>query len=468
MTTVVTAELSLDVASLQPSGGPAASGPTTTHENTEEVALTREVVRQSLSLLGHNRDGHIVYTQCLLAGRQLRCIALLGNYRHLQRITLDHNQLRSLTPLRALDSLVYLSATHNELDASVFSDLCSSSCTLERLYLDHNKLDSLDGLQQLPYLIDFGASHNVVNQMLASHFASLSSLMRLDLSANCVAHVEPHCFDGARQVRCLLLSHNAVEDLCFTAYLTDNLDTLLVAHNNVRHIGSPITACKALVHLDLSWNHLLNLEELQGLREVITLRQLGMIGNPCFPPSEDPAIAAVIGGKQQQKKRKATPKAPPTATGEANKNDETEVEMTAAAATEEGEEDEEQLRPLSRSEVAASDVEAARPDTATYTAAATTTTINGAVAVDFAALSEAHTRGLVRHVVTAAPLANVPIEVDVAEEVARLPPTRRAFLRALFLLPQLAQLDRTVITPEDVARAGMLFPASDSRPGRSD
>ncbi|KAH8611977.1 putative Leucine rich repeat [Trypanosoma vivax] len=264
--------------------------------------LSEETVRASLDQLGTNADGCLVYARCNLCGLQLTSIRLLSSYVHLQRLSLDGNQLVSLQPLQTLRSLVYLSAANNAINDAVFSDLASSSATLERLNLDGNSLTSLNGLCKLPFLMDFSASRNNITELSAADFAVHSSLTRLNLAMNNISCVHLDTFAKCHTIRTLNLSCNKIEDASFVVHLAGNLEVLNLRDNKVDKL-TDFDVLRNLVFLYLSgnmiqdWGELDNVSDLTNLR-ILTLYDNPLLRAPAYPhensdfPREDTACVA--------------------------------------------------------------------------------------------------------------------------------------------------------------------------------
>lgn len=240
--------------------------------------LEKEVIWASLSGLGHNDRGLVVYTTCALSSLSLANIDALAAYPFLQRVVLDNNQLTTLQPLQHAASLLSLSAAYNKLDQSTFKFLRASSSTLEKIDLSFNKLTSLDGVGAFPYLTEFHASNNGVKSITRGQFEGLRSLTTVVLQENQIATVDADAFAKCN-VRHLNLSKNELTELKFVNRIQGSLATLNVADNNVMHF-EPIVNLSLLSTLDLSGNNIYDQAELLMLAKVPALREVGLIGNP--------------------------------------------------------------------------------------------------------------------------------------------------------------------------------------------
>jgi hypothetical protein len=240
--------------------------------------LQKEVIWASLSGLGHNDRGLVVYTTCALSSLSLSNIDALSAYPFLQRLVLDNNHLTSLQPLQHAASLLSISAAYNKLDHSALKHLRASSSTLEKIDLSFNQLTTLDGVGAFPYLTEFHASNNQVKSITRGQFEGLRSLTKLVLQENQIAAVDADAFSKC-SIRHLNLSKNEIAELKFVNRIQGSLATLNVADNNVMHF-EPIVNLMLLSTLDLSGNNIYDQAELLMLAKVPTLREVGLIGNP--------------------------------------------------------------------------------------------------------------------------------------------------------------------------------------------
>lgn len=394
----------------------------------ENGTLTVEVLRGSLSSLGHTPCGQLAYTRCVLEHLSLTGVEALKNYRCLQHISLDHNRLTDLSPLRELPGLLHLSARHNELDSRVFKDLGGSANFLENLFVDHNNITSLDGLERFQYLLNFSATHNHIGTLRRQDFFGMTGLTRLNLASNEIEEVEVDTFSSSPYVRSINLNKNRIRNVHFVAFTTSNLDTLRLSHNNIAVLGVTLAACQVLATLDLSDNQLSSMDDLRGITPVVMLRFLSLQGNALDQSSKgDVGVSTTTTAKKHPEEGQVAP--PPAACTEIVMDDIDYHEPTAQAD--------------------ADDVEAA--------GGLPPTEVGSEKAVDFAALSLPSTYGVVRRVLTANRTATIPWTVNRTEEMKRLPLCVQLHLQILCLFPQLVELNGTLVGSEDVVRAQFFF-----------
>lgn len=248
------------------------------NNQSESKPLEKEVIWASLSGLGHNDRGLVVYTTCALSSLSLSNVDALAAYPFLQRLVLDNNRLTTLQPLQHAASLLSISVAYNKLDQSVFKHLRASSSTLEKIDLSFNVLTSLDGVGAFPYLTEFHASNNAIKSVTRGQLEGLRSLSKCVLQENHITSVDPDAFAKC-SIRHLNISKNEITELKFVHRLQGTLATLNVADNNVMHF-EPIVSLSLLSSLDLSGNNIYDQAELLMLSKVPTLREVGLIGNP--------------------------------------------------------------------------------------------------------------------------------------------------------------------------------------------
>lgn len=380
--------------------------------DSQDTILTEEMIESSLSVLGHNFLGQIVFSCSNLGGLGLRSISRLSTYTFLQRINLDNNRLTSLEALEALPYLVFLSASHNMITDSCFNSLRRCSSNLEHLQLSHNRLTSLRGLQHFPYLINFSASSNAITELHAQNFSAQQSLMRVHLGKNQISRIDPQAFAGAPHIRSLDLSHNHIDNMLFVAYITENLEALYVAGNNITHIDHSLTQCSTIVILDLRDNRISSISELQHICPAPSLRKLYVTGNPFHEIMEQ---------------------------------ENSEDQNSGAASSEITMED----LPYSRV-----DYEDMKQRAAAEKEDASSTVFP---ALPYVTLSTRSTYGRIKSVVEAANKFHVPAKSDKLSELRRIPLMRQARFRIVSFLPHLTVLDGILVTPEEVARAASYF-----------
>ncbi|CCW67002.1 unnamed protein product [Phytomonas sp. Hart1] len=411
--------------------------------------LTLEQIHESLSTFNHNPEGLLVYTKISLCSLGLCNIDLLETYVFLQHITLDHNSLITLQPLRALQNLVFVSAKSNQLSESVFEDLEGNARTLETLYLEDNMLKSLEGLQHFKYLSNLCISQNRISSLRLAHFSSLSSLLRLDVSSNQIDTVEISVFSGSQQLRYVDLSRNSIRHLHFVAHVTTNLETLIFAHNMLRHLPLTLVQCHAIVRLDLSHNYLENVEDFVVLSSLGLLRHLSVQDNPFLHPMQP------------------FPNKQPSL--DDNIRDDNNVIDTGGVANDRADDTGALKQLLSHSEITYEDdanptnddhhklLNPFTTDTLTVGRGVNEASKKTMPTYNFADMTASYVYGLVRHTLVSCRVTPTLCEIDPTSKLATLPYDRQVNLYLISILPQLATLDQKVITDDDVSRATIYF-----------
>lgn len=379
-------------------------------ENSTNSTLTLEMIEKSLSVLGHNVLGQIVFSCSTLSNLNLGNINRLSSYVFLQKVNLDHNNLTSLEALQSLPSLVFLSASHNKLTDSCFSSLQGCSSNLEHLHLNHNRLTSLQGLNCFPFLINFSASFNAITELGAENFSSLQCLMRVELRKNSIYKVEPQVFAGAQHIRSLDLSHNCVENMMFVSYVTENLESLYLSNNKITRIDSSLSMCSTLVILDLKENLITSISALQHVCPAPSLRKLYVIGNPFKEiASQEPKDPQLVVGSSEI----------------------TMEDLPYGAVNLED------LKQQAMKELKESP--------------------SICPTLPYAALTARNTYGRIKNVVNAANKFHLEAASDKLDELRRIPLATQVRLRILSFLPHLTVLDGIIVTSDDVARAAAYF-----------
>ena len=115
--------------------------------------------------------------------RILRMPKDLGQHRFLRELYLDHNLIKVASGLQNLKHLEVLSLTHNNLKS--LRGLLG--LPLKRLHIDGNRISSLEGLDRLRQLEVLTAGRNEVDSL--DGCVNCSSLRQVDLSHNRVAQM---------------------------------------------------------------------------------------------------------------------------------------------------------------------------------------------------------------------------------------------------------------------------------------
>ncbi|ORC93026.1 uncharacterized protein TM35_000023520 [Trypanosoma theileri] len=403
--------------------------------------LRVETVQSALDVLVHNAEGNLVYAQANLSNLHLTSITVLSSYKHLQRLSLDNNELHSLQPLRELHYLVYLSAANNKLGDDVFDDLTPSATTLERLNLSGNALTTLRGLKQLPFLIDFNAAHNQIETIDSNDLTALHSLTRLNLMSNHITRVDLDAFAGCNTVRRLDLSQNNIVNAQFVMHLAENLESLILDHNSVERLTG-FEVLRSLVWLHLAHNRIADWKELHTLTDLMNLRQLTLEQNPFL---ETPITVVTISDTTQPPKS-----AIPPYNSEAKVAQDVDFVNSRVGRP----------QPESIHTSSVNDIASIRSGVSGYTGNVhnSSTSKNSTVAsnVLLSTIAAPPARGLVHHI-PAAPQELIGWNDDNQQELEQLSQYERNRFRVISMARQLSHLDSVPVAPEEIQRAMRLY-----------
>jgi hypothetical protein len=241
--------------------------------------LAENVVSASLSCLGHNAAGRVVYTTATLNSLSLSSVDVLAKFRFLQKVLLDMNHLTTVAPLSACESLVHLSLSGNQLTEKAFDELRGAADTLQFLDVSRNRLTSLKGAEHLRYLNTLLADGNKITTVRAKgEVSNLKSLWKLSLAENQITSIEQGAFLHC-PLRILDLSRNELHDLTNALDLTKTLTVLGVEDNSLMHL-SEVVQFAQLSAVNLAGNNLYDMAEVHMLAHLKLLRSLSLIGNP--------------------------------------------------------------------------------------------------------------------------------------------------------------------------------------------
>lgn len=241
--------------------------------------LTKEVVCASLSSLGHNERGHVIYTTINLTSLSLGDVAILRTYPYLQRVHLDGNQLTTLSPLREAASLISVSASHNNLKDDVFDAFTASSKSLEMLDLSFNQITSCaKGVRKYSFLQELRLAHNHVTAIRKGDVDNMKSLRVVDVSSNALTTIDNDAFAGTPLTH-LNVSLNELTEIGFVLAVAPTLTWVDASDNNMMHFEEVQTLAK-LTTLLLAGNNTYDNSEILNLAKLPMLRELSLIGNP--------------------------------------------------------------------------------------------------------------------------------------------------------------------------------------------
>ena len=276
--------------------------------NRQARPLLKEVVCASLSGLGHNEKGHVVYTTLNLTSLSLGDINLLRSYPFLQRVHLDGNQLTTLAPLSEAVSLIAVSAAHNKLKNDVFGAFESSTKSLEFLDLSFNEITSIaGGVKKYPFLQELRIAHNGITSLRCGEIDDLHSLRVLDVSSNLLTTIETNAFVGCA-LTYLNVSLNELTDISFVLPLSRTLSWVDASDNNMMHFEE-VQKLTKLTTLLLAGNNTYDNSEILNLAKLAMLRELSLIGNPLCnlshginEPLDDDAGSDVVAADEEGEK----------------------------------------------------------------------------------------------------------------------------------------------------------------------
>lgn len=456
--------------------------------------LTVEELKGSLSDLGYNPYGELVYTRSHLASKHLRALPGLQRYVHLQRLCVDDNGLTELDAVRYMPQLVHLHARHNRLTSDVFVSLAAAAAgCLEQLHLDDNGITSLDGLEKLPFLFDFTCCGNRVQHLPARCLTAAERLRRFSLSNNALETVDINAFAVTRPLRVLDLSNNLLSNTDFLYSVALQIEKVNIANNRVRHLSAALKQFPCLTVLDVGGNELSGLKELRVLRCLKALRTLTFAGNKALEHLShhaageggrlgDPLATTAQGTEYDAEvvmsdgEDNGGPLCSGGADGGLNAAISTTAATTSAASAErvaaEGDGAPDTSSTLLPSASAISKVTTNANDAAGDSPACTKT-ITGRKFSDslaaraavpttaaYADLCASETYTFIHAVGSARCDGGLDVHVNLQKEVLALPQQEQVYLWTLSVLPQLTEMNGRLTRPEEVAKAAFLFRAN--------
>eukprot|EP01063_Lacrimia_lanifica_P010786 TRINITY_DN17537_c0_g1_i1.p1 TRINITY_DN17537_c0_g1~~TRINITY_DN17537_c0_g1_i1.p1 ORF type:complete len:344 (+),score=152.96 TRINITY_DN17537_c0_g1_i1:135-1166(+) len=141
------------------------------------MSLTREMVKAGLSNLESTTDGSsMVYVDCDINDMNLEDVSLLGEYKHLLHLNISGNLLHDLRCLQPLTSLRKLRAGGNRIKDA--ADACPKLFALQDLDLSKNAIPRMSHVTDHKYLRKLCLDGNEITEMAGlqglEHLAELS------------------------------------------------------------------------------------------------------------------------------------------------------------------------------------------------------------------------------------------------------------------------------------------------------
>ncbi len=203
----------------------------------------------------------------------------LGQLQALEQLEVYKNRLIALPlDIGSLKQLKKLSAQHNQLQYLPAS--LGDCAALQSLNVSDNKLHAIPKtLFQSQHLETLKATDNLLDS-LPSYYWNAPNLSSLDLSRNRIHQLQTDSNAQAPLIY-LNLSHNQIENLPEHWHL-QQLEMLVLQHNQLQQIPSCIYQIKSLRHLDLRANKITTLD-LESLLAMPHLKELYLQGNPLKP-----------------------------------------------------------------------------------------------------------------------------------------------------------------------------------------
>jgi len=223
--------------------------------------LTRGDIRGGLSLLGRNPFslGHC-YIKLSLQDRSITRIDAIKEFRFLQHVDLQGNHIKNPLPLAALPYLITLNLSHNNLRETPNFDSYPGA----KDPLPWNTYPYIGSM-----LHEVNLAYNAITKI--GNFSSHRFIHILNLDHNMILEIRG--LDQCKQLQVLTLSYNCISVL-------RGLDTLPLVHldlsyNQLSHLHN-LNKLPHLQHLNLAGN---SVELLSGLRQCKSLCHLNLTGN---------------------------------------------------------------------------------------------------------------------------------------------------------------------------------------------
>ena len=269
------------------------SVPTTLPNDTEILRLQRNAiasVRDTQSHLWRLRQLDLSYN----AIRQLGGHALYRQSKVLQRVNLDHNQLRyiSADDFANLTELLELTLSNNQI-AQIADDAFSGLGKVESLSLSGNQLERLDStwFADMSSLRTLALNDNDIGLIADATFESLKRLNRLSLANNRLRVARKYTFRGMTKLQYLDLDRNRFTSVPAESFATlSSLSTLSLNGNPISTIAPRDFDSLPVVELRLGNMADLEVVDERSFAHLLSLRTLLMRNNTKLAYVEDGAF----------------------------------------------------------------------------------------------------------------------------------------------------------------------------------
>jgi len=227
-----------------------------------------------------------------LYGCQIARISGLEPCACLMSLHLDDNNITAVEGLDALKNLEFLNLDSNRIQR--LGRGIAKLAKLKEFHVSRNRLASLDGIAGLSSLEVLHASFNQIRGITPEQVKGLSKLDELRLEGNQLTSLsflvgvsgsaQPLPWLATLDVSGNQITAEALQSLPCLHQLAE----LNLAANRISEVpGSVMQSWQSLEILDLSRNHLERPEQLDPLKELISLRELALQGNPVAAQGEE-------------------------------------------------------------------------------------------------------------------------------------------------------------------------------------
>jgi len=255
--------------------------------NLRSLDLSSNNIRQMACLQGMAKLRELKLYSC-----QISRIQGLEQCSSLAALHLDDNQISVIEGLCHLRTLEYLNLDKNRIK-KIGRSLGGRLPRLKEFHMSQNQLRDLDGLSGLSALEVFSANHNEVQDFSAEQLKGLGRLDELRLAGNQLLSLS-FLSSGAGSTPSLpcLTTLDVSANTLTTGALSDlplmhQVVEFNLADNHIEDLPvAVVTSFPSLEILDLTGNRIEKPEELSRLKELVSLRELLVHGNPLICDEE--------------------------------------------------------------------------------------------------------------------------------------------------------------------------------------
>ncbi|XP_066914616.1 protein phosphatase 1 regulatory subunit 7-like [Clytia hemisphaerica] len=209
---------------------------------------------------------------------------------HLENLQLQYNNISKINnSLSGCRSLKFLRLDSNKISVLKGKEFCSLH-QLTYLDISANQLEDISFVTVLPLLQELHCTHNKLTEI--PDIMSLKKLQEIDLSHNTISNVTG--LKGLANLNILCVKNNFISSMTSVKTLK-TLTELNVSNNKIKCLSQFKTVIPSIEILNISCNHIENIDEILQLKDFQHLKEVEFLDNPVLEePETDEQLKAAF------------------------------------------------------------------------------------------------------------------------------------------------------------------------------